>query len=1547
MSAASLSDVYSQSPSGSISDHMSDRASPATLTGSGHVSQSVPTNIPDWRGKDSGPSDRKFSSYSQESVSSHNSVPEEEMSSEPVPEAHPFDFVAPSLAPRRQSTPVLAGNSSDNSNNNSRAVKKSPVSQRKTSALSVAETYSLSPSPPTSAPTPTSALIGSRRSEDSTASDSSSLVEVDVENNAEDSSPKLCHAVPQTQDPGHCPYIGDHMSHAASSPRAGESDRAGVLSPCYVTSSRDSGRVVDSRSASDVSTESEETPQQSPPPPQQSPPPPPQQSPPQSPAPAPEVSDPPSGTTTPPPGSEGKDDNFSGPRLVHTIVDEPVQEIVSDTMVSQEMATAPRNAPSVTRESPGIMGDSATAVVDQDGGVGTTAATDSLSAPQDSSSSSSSSSSSFSSTSSSAPGPPAEISTTTPSTTTATTTTASTTASTTTASATATTTATVEMVEEGLTSPPTQKRRQISVYSAVDLPTAADPDFVLWLEEQLLTPPPSSPTSPSPWSESGVSRRGVSRSSVIDVLWCYAEQLSDPAAVFPCCVVLSSHTVFIERLVSLPSSFPSVPQLEPCSILPVGNIHQIIVGPCHAYMRVEEAFVGRAGTYTLYALQPTAVRTFLHKLLEVNSGMDVRNSPDCLDLSVQSDLLKVIAGREEKDGGVASDRIAVASLIRPKGFHNFTFLVLSENGVYCLDRSLTSWPPASFQANPDSSIPFKVIHEFAIMDMISDIKLRPPARPTTQTEPGVAAETAAYGALESGMTFTHYQLDLEVYLAPGKDDLLTTVETLPKRRCENVCYHFYSAASRDLFLDRLTNLRVEQAHRMSPSVRQEPEGGNEQLPLRDAAPPPSSPPLSDTSSDKSHSFRGNSSPPARLPGHRDSGYKSPDDLSAVSRLVSGSGRKSGSETKEILARYVDSGVLERDRSPAIAVQTAGVVGVSSALKSADLASVSASVVSDRSLGAGSLTDTDLCPDLTLPQRVAGDSSSYHSSSLKDDLSVSPMSNFSRASISPPVPHDDTHATHHHSQRATHARPSRHVCQDNVAKADSLPSSYEWRKYYFKSPPLDGEVESCVAVASAVPGLVGVRDSRTILEDVESSSEMENGHKYDVSLTTEDSCVVETELEGYLKRCVKSYDLIHPLPTRLKPLGLMSGRELRKFFHSVVATKHVSEAGKHGSEGGEGLAEDLHHVLWAYVVPYSNPRQEIPTLVMVSTRAVYLVSDTSVQTPGHSRPSWMTHARNQSDSAFAWKTAALAGGSGGSSRPMVKPYFVFRFEDLEQVNVGLFDQCVRLTGSNENCVFTVATRDRVVTETFLHKLKHVLSLTVSSPMAERSRQEVEQDFYRDSSQRTKSTIDGHVYTHPSQVEFVYPGEDTIQDMLYLVSERVGGGPRRSGSSSVSEPTSLWFYLLCYLLPSDDAAPTSERTRPRSVIVTATHLCLAEEDLVTYPLPDFVRGLPENPCQEIVECRRIDSLKRVQLSHANPHTVSLVFADEVDGIVVDVSMEHFAHARPGGKGRLKPSPEVAIRLFIQSSREKDKMVAVIERLWKQQVAQVGRILDVSKV
>merc|ERR1719239_558736 len=72
------------------------------------------------------------------------------------------------------------------------------------------------------------------------------------------------------------------------------------------------------------------------------------------------------------------------------------------------------------------------------------------------------------------------------------------------------------------------------------------------------------------------------------------------------------------------------------------------------------------------------------------------------------------------------------------------------------------------------------------------------------------------------------------------------------------------------------------------------------------------------------------------------------------------------------------------------------------------------------------------------------SSTYISASPKDELSVSPMSNFSRASISPPKLINEPHSKPRLFDNYGMARRKPHP---SLTKAESLPSSYDWKRYF--------------------------------------------------------------------------------------------------------------------------------------------------------------------------------------------------------------------------------------------------------------------------------------------------------------------------------------------------------------------------------------------------------------------------------------------------------------------------------------------------------------------
>ena len=404
-----------------------------------------------------------------------------------------------------------------------------------------------------------------------------------------------------------------------------------------------------------------------------------------------------------------------------------------------------------------------------------------------------------------------------------------------------------------------------------------------------------------------------------------------------------------------------------------------------------------------------------------------------------------------------------------------------------------------------------------------------------------------------------------------------------------------------------------------------------------------------------------------------------------------------------------------------------------------------------------------------------------------------------------------------------------------------------------------------------------------------------------------------ELINHLTTCVQNYTLLHPLSIKLKAVTEMNGEAVARYFHENVVPV--------GIEG-----EELHHILWTNVVPYTSPSDEIVTCVMLSNRAVYLVSDRVIpRTPG--RPPWMTHARHSSDSVIGLqaKMADKHHSSGilhRSEGNIVKGYCILEFSQILQVNVGLFDQCVRLTGGSRETVFTLVTRSSEMTSLFLKNLSSMLSLYIASPMLDKSGSDLEQDFYKECNKRTKTTMEGLEYIHPSKVKFCYPGDEAVSDLLFIINEHLRTVQLQVGREHILA------YILGYRVQSGLEIVSSVMLEPISIILTNDCLCFVTEDLVSYPLPDFVRGLPAAPRQHVSDIKKVEYLKYIKHSQNNPSEIKLVFSDEKEDIVI-VS-DHYSLQEKDGR---HSPPEIPVRLLIQSEREMNKFLLLLQNEWRE--------------
>lgn len=385
-------------------------------------------------------------------------------------------------------------------------------------------------------------------------------------------------------------------------------------------------------------------------------------------------------------------------------------------------------------------------------------------------------------------------------------------------------------------------------------------------------------------------------------------------------------------------------------------------------------------------------------------------------------------------------------------------------------------------------------------------------------------------------------------------------------------------------------------------------------------------------------------------------------------------------------------------------------------------------------------------------------------------------------------------------------------------------------------------------------------------------------------------------------------LVPGLSPGLKLLSGLNSQQLQPLFH-----KHITL----------GDSEELRQLLWLSVVLHKSPEVELTCLLLLSTDAVYfLLEDSASSLSSHSELEVLECA----DPAVRLCCCL--------SIPLCH---------IHSVNVGLFDQYFRIQGSSGEQVVCCLSRDSYATGQFLQELMSVLSLQQKAPPPEPS----EQDFY--SQFNTSGKMQNYELVH-SRVKFIYPSEEEMGDLTFIVAER------KNGCSSSSRSFNILLYLLVFqvqVLPQS-AAPSVLSSgssgpvlQPRTLILTSTDVFLLDEDYVSYPLPDFAKEPPSRERYHLREARRIRDLDRVLLGYQTyPQALTLVF-DELPGpdLLCPLSMDHFSvQATPteqvpgpgGGATRSQGvgaySGEVQWCVFVPSADSRERLISLLARQWE---------------
>ncbi|XP_047548361.1 nischarin isoform X2 [Lutra lutra] len=376
----------------------------------------------------------------------------------------------------------------------------------------------------------------------------------------------------------------------------------------------------------------------------------------------------------------------------------------------------------------------------------------------------------------------------------------------------------------------------------------------------------------------------------------------------------------------------------------------------------------------------------------------------------------------------------------------------------------------------------------------------------------------------------------------------------------------------------------------------------------------------------------------------------------------------------------------------------------------------------------------------------------------------------------------------------------------------------------------------------------------------------------------------------------------PACPSLQHIASLQGSTIIELFHSSIA---------------EVENEELRHLMWSSVVFYQTPGLEVTACVLLSTKAVYFVLHDGLRRYFSEPLQDFWHQKNT---------------DYNNSPFHISQCFVLKLSDLQAVNVGLFDQHFRLTGSSPMQVVTCLTRDSYLTHCFLQHLMGVLSSLERTPSPE----PVDKDFYSEFGNKTTGKLENYELIHSSRVKFTYPSEEEIGDLTFTVAQKMADPEKAPGLS-------ILLYVQAFQVGTPPPGRCRGMLRPKTLLLTSAEIFLLDEDFVHYPLPEFAKEPPQRDRYRLDDGRRVRDLDRVLMGYQPyPQALTLVF-DDVQGhdLMGNVTLDHFGEV-PGGPGGPGQGREVQWQVFVPSAESREKLISLLARQWE---ALCGRELPVE--
>ncbi|XP_026053183.1 nischarin-like [Carassius auratus] len=369
-----------------------------------------------------------------------------------------------------------------------------------------------------------------------------------------------------------------------------------------------------------------------------------------------------------------------------------------------------------------------------------------------------------------------------------------------------------------------------------------------------------------------------------------------------------------------------------------------------------------------------------------------------------------------------------------------------------------------------------------------------------------------------------------------------------------------------------------------------------------------------------------------------------------------------------------------------------------------------------------------------------------------------------------------------------------------------------------------------------------------------------------------------------------------LSSSLLLISSLNGDQLVHFFHDNIA---------------EMENEELKHILWTSVLFYRSPDLETSACVLLSNKAIYFILDDTASSLTNQSMMWTWHPSEHKDTDFLFSFC-----------------FTLKLKDLQSINVGLFDQYFRVVGPSADQIISCLTRDGYGTHRFLQQLMMVLSSLEKVPSPEPS----ELDFYSQFGNKSTGKMENYELVHSSKVKFVYPSEEEIGDLTFIVAER-------KTPQAPSHSFNILLYVLVFQVHVVPGQSAQNQTvlQPKTLILTSTDVFLLDEDHISYPLPEFAKEPPQREKYRLTDAQRIRDLDRVLMGYQTyPQALTLVF-DDVPGpdLLCHLTMDHFAESDRKGdrtQGLGGAEGEVHWCIFVPGADCRERLISLLARQWE---------------